>query len=112
MTARISRPEAVGVRSRTGHRSGPIVAVRGWSLRRVRGRRLGLADDIGIAQAGLVKGQTALNVLFGAYAQIRGFAPLVLGVKVLEERNAPLATGAGPEAFGDQRSDGGSSRDM
>lgn len=38
--------------------------------------------------------------------EVGGFAALVLGVEVLQERHAPHAAGAGGEAFGDERRHG------
>jgi hypothetical protein len=43
--------------------------------------------------------ESRLGVALGRHLEIRRFAALMLGVQVLEERDAPLAAGAGGEAL-------------
>ncbi len=51
--------------------------------------------------------QAVGDVLLGGDLQVDGLALDAAGVEVLEERDAPLAAGAGAKAFADERGDGG-----
>lgn len=62
----------------------------------------GFADDGLVALAGFVEADAGLDVFFGADVEVGGLAAGVLGVEVLEERDAPLAAGAGAEALADE----------
>jgi hypothetical protein len=75
-------------------------------------RRLALAAgtffyDFDVAVAGFVVGDAGLGVFLGGDFEVGFDAGLVLGVEVFEEGDAPLAAGAGAEAFADEGGDGG-----
>lgn len=64
----------------------------------------GLVEHIRVADVGLVVGKTRLGVALWGDVEVGRLAPLVLGVQVPEERDAPLAAGPSAEAIGDQGS--------
>ena len=66
----------------------------------------GLFDRVGVANAGLVKAGAGLDVLLWADFEVREFAALVLGMEVLEEWDAPLASCSSAQALGDKGGDG------
>jgi hypothetical protein len=59
-----------------------------------------------VALFGGVEGEARGGVALWRDSEVRGLGALVLGVEVLEERDAPAAAGAGAEAFGDEGGDG------
>ena len=64
-------------------------------------------DDFGVAFAAVVVLEAFFGVALGGDVEVGGLAAEVLGVEVLQERDAPLAAGAGGEALGDEGGDGG-----